>query len=595
MMKLSKAMGPAVLKHLTNFSVIPESGIIAGQAVCSAILDLYFNKSGQVYNDIDVFYSQTNKPFLAKELAPLLYKKLTTTVHHTYAVYAQNVYGHIYVPNHHRYHVINSQSIGMLNFIECEFSEANFAVRPQSDAQSLIDSFDFNCVQVAIDLKSQELVWTKEFEEFINTRQLKIVRLHTPYHSAIRLFKKASELKNVFIDIPQQMRLVSWAAHLYESQEPVNYWTGNSSTPRLVKSLWRDARWRFGTKMRDVYLQHEASISPYFELAKDGKFFTLKPKQFSQVTEFDKRMNSFSGNAKQASIAASIFLYGKNSEKNFIEELFLRGNSHMYFLAKCLEVQGKEFLPKKQISAKELLSASNLLYKDHQAYCSFVHYPAQDLIEASKNVKKLSKEFGTWVYGELENDVVKSDFKDYAALKKDFQSKELEFQKPLKELKCPELSLPGVHIKELVTAKELMQEGEDLQHCVGGYKKRLACSSTRIFSITTSQGRSTLEVSEHGGKYITVQHRGFKNKNPHVLNEKLADWCVAYLNSCSKNKLGLSWFNPIVLTNFSMDFLRHTTIASKIKVKFRQLKLKRQNIRRKVAPVEPDFDEDIPF
>lgn len=322
MTQLSKAMGPAVLKHLTNFSVIPESGIIAGQAVCSAILDLYFNKSGQVYNDIDVFYSQANKPLLAKELAPILYKKLTTTVHHTYAVYAQDVYGHIYVPNHHRYHVVNSQSIGMLNFIECEFSEANFAVRPQSDAQSLIDSFDFNCVQVAVDIKSQELVWTKEFEEFVKNRQLKIVRLHTPYHSAIRLFKKASELKNVFIDIPQQMRLVSWAAHLYESQEPVNYWTGHSSTPRLVKSLWRDARWRFGTKMRDMYLQHEASISPYFELAKDGRFFTLKPKQFSQVTDFDKRMNSFSDNAKQASIAASVFLYGKPSERTLSRNSF---------------------------------------------------------------------------------------------------------------------------------------------------------------------------------------------------------------------------------------------------------------------------------
>lgn len=594
-------MGAEVLRHLSNFCILPEKGFVAGQSVCSAILDLYFNKSGQVYNDIDVFYDSKNAPSVHNLLAPLSYKKITTTVNHTQSVYAQNVYGHIYVPNYHRYNVVNSQSMGMLNLVECSFSDLQGAVRPMSDIECLIDSFDFNCVQVAVDLETKELFWTKEFADFIKSRQLKIVRLHTPFHSAIRLFKKAAELKNVFIDIPQQMQLVSWAANLFDSQEPRRVWT-KSIEPRFVKTLWTDARWRFGKKMRDMYLQYSDKISPYFSLEEEGRLFTLKAKQSEEVSQdFNRFMQTFQDNAKQASIFANIFNYGKASEKEFVSELFT-GNNRTFFFAHCIEIQGKDFLPKKQVSIKSLESVKKLVVVNHRIYPNFLTYSSEELLLATSNVKKMAKEFGTWIYGELENDLVTVDLKNQESVREFFKNKEPDLQKPLKNRVTPTLKILSCTIKELNTGQELLQEGQDLQHCVGGYQKYLEHSNTRIFSIITPQGRTTLEVSQYGNKHGIAQHRGFKNKNPYDLNEKFADWCVAYLDACVDRPLDLSWFSPVVLAKLSKNVILHTKLGSKTRIKLRQLKLKLISLKSShngkssmTLPRVADFDEDIPF
>jgi hypothetical protein len=60
--------------------------------------------------------------------------------------------------------------------------------------QIIIDSFDLNCCQVGYDLSENKFYWSKEFIEFINTGEIKIIDLRTPAHTAIRLAKKKVEL-----------------------------------------------------------------------------------------------------------------------------------------------------------------------------------------------------------------------------------------------------------------------------------------------------------------------------------------------------------------------------------------------------------------
>ena len=182
------------------------------------------------------------------------------------------------------------------------------------------------------------------------------------------------------------------------------------------------------------------------------------------------------------------------------------------------------------------------------------------------------------------------------------KNKEPDLQKPLKNRVTPTLKIFSCTVKELNTGQELLQEGQDLQHCVGGYQKYLEHSNTRIFSITTPQGRTTLEVSQYADKHRIAQHRGFKNKNPYDLNEKFADWCVAYLDACVDSPMNLSWFSPSVLARLSKDVILHTKLGSKTRIKLRQLKLKLISLKSShkgkssmALPRVADFDEDIPF
>ena len=51
---LHPGMGESIVAHLSQFGNLPKTGILAGQAVDSAITDLFGNGGG-VYNDLDIF------------------------------------------------------------------------------------------------------------------------------------------------------------------------------------------------------------------------------------------------------------------------------------------------------------------------------------------------------------------------------------------------------------------------------------------------------------------------------------------------------------------------------------------------------------
>ena len=69
------------------------------------------------------------------------------------------------------------------------------------DKNMLLNSFDFNCCSVGYDIETGKFVWSKSFEDFINTKQLRVQSVHTPLSTLLRLNKKIEDLgTNVYCE-----------------------------------------------------------------------------------------------------------------------------------------------------------------------------------------------------------------------------------------------------------------------------------------------------------------------------------------------------------------------------------------------------------
>lgn len=175
---LNSIMGHMILGHLQIKQNFPNEGILAGQSVVSAICELFLpGEINPVYNDFDIFYYDNN-----------------TIIQDSAFEYEFSS------PENY---ILHSESReGMLNHISVKTKNLFF------DPDILINGFDFNCTQAAIDLKTGILYWTPELESFLNDKQIKLVTLYTPARSAIRYFKKKREL-NVGGNDAEIMGLIS--------------------------------------------------------------------------------------------------------------------------------------------------------------------------------------------------------------------------------------------------------------------------------------------------------------------------------------------------------------------------------------------------
>lgn len=204
---LHKDMGPAVLRHLAQFGEFSglqekhgaQEGYIAGQAVASAVSELFRSGFGVVYNDVDAF-------LFSRNFADNTRKVLSTIT--SFDLHRENHYGQVILSSHAVYAVNSTAREGMLNEVLCRYCE--FAPSDSDRmAQAFLRSFDLNCVQVAVRLHDQQLVWTPAFEQFLATQELLVMNVKTPVHTAVRWFKKKAELEGVFGHDDKTMALLA--------------------------------------------------------------------------------------------------------------------------------------------------------------------------------------------------------------------------------------------------------------------------------------------------------------------------------------------------------------------------------------------------
>jgi hypothetical protein len=245
-------MGPAVLAQLKQLTPLPSQGIVAGQAVASALEDIY-GKGGGVYNDVDLFV-QVDGPFRQQD------DKVEITAQRYVADFALRAthtspddYDHMKVPMlptavpSMTYSVVGVARTGLLNRVFYRNRGAAFATA----AQRLISGFDLNCVRVAIDLATEHLVWDRHFEQFIRTNELRVAAIHTPLHSFLRALRKRDELPNVVLDLDTTAS-ICWALQ-------------DTSVARLLRESNSAAYW-FGDKYRHLAQELSTELSPFFSL-----------------------------------------------------------------------------------------------------------------------------------------------------------------------------------------------------------------------------------------------------------------------------------------------------------------------------------------
>lgn len=246
---LHPALGTEVLHRLREFAALPKKGVIAGQAVASVLDHMQGLKLSPV-NDIDVFRLAartrlTRKGQMGCELAFQTGPGLGLT--RDYNALKE------FLRLMRSYKVSTVSTEGLLNYVNCELPNTSFV--GGLTAPRVLQSFDLNCVRVAVDIADGRLYWDRHYAEFLKHRQIRICAVHTPWHTFLRALKKAHELPDVSLDLPTAALITS----AIEQSALFENFLNAGSISRF-----------FGQKCKSIADRHSSYVHRYFDLDAAG-------------------------------------------------------------------------------------------------------------------------------------------------------------------------------------------------------------------------------------------------------------------------------------------------------------------------------------
>jgi hypothetical protein len=556
-------MGAAVVKRLREFGNLPKGGILAGQAVDSALTDLY-GMGGGVYNDVDIFRNVPGG-------SPRKASAVNTTARSTVSVHAAENYGTMSVVLEmvQTYSIKSVSRRDMLNFINCNMASGH--MRDKLTAEQVIAGFDLNCTRVAVDLATNRLVWDAAYEDFVRSRQLRIAMMHTPWHTFLRLLKKRQELPNVFVDVEAAAQAC----------------TGVAQSKYLADMLQgRDISMRFGKKHQELAMSLTSDWEPYFSLEEkvvrqvgQGSFWSDAPEDNrghqGDLTLWHMTPRASLDAALQARLNKfnrAVVVYGPRVVE---DSRRARSSSALRKL--------------ENVKAQRLEDVGRLVDRDFVTFCADIFDTAYVQGQALPSV---ATKVGNWLkkhtafskplfgltlaqqwqaIGELEQ--VCRDYEaedpqvsaiqalgvlETQAKPEDLKSRERmlallreDTRKGREPFKVTPLPMPrvlprkfaGFAAQELLNPLALRLEGLEMHHCVGGYSERVRGGRCRILSIRhpgkphtwsstvelvgnfSSLDHPTLKQLELG----VAQNRIRENKVPSTENNEFVAFLVAYM------------------------------------------------------------------
>jgi hypothetical protein len=563
--QLHPSMGEAIVHHLRQFGDIPNRGILAGQAVDSAITDLFGNGGG-VYNDIDIFRN-----------VPGGYRKGyqhwasgTAQRSNVDMVRVRHYEGMALVMDLVATYAIKSVSRqGMLNFVNCHMLSGHLNER--LTASAVIASFDLNCTRVAIDLATNTLVWDRHYEEFLRSRQLQIAVLHTPWHTFLRLAKKAEELPNVFVN--------------YEAAAQACVALGNSeSLGQLVTG--REVSLAFGQKHMELAERTRDRWEPYFTLEDhtkyrgkyswhDAKDSTLDPGEILQVAKLwrmtPRGALDAAVQARCDKLGSGILLFAPK----VIEEVRrvkapaavakldavvahrrkTATQPDLDFVLRYAELFGTDY-----VQGQALPSVADKVADWLEKHRGFTkHVTGMSLAQQYALVQtttEIAREFGnTHLAGDTQAAL---GIMEVEAKAPDFESKERmlavltrAYQRDHQVFEIEALPLPTnipqkfaeFSVEELLNTTALRKEGREMHHCVGGYAHAVKSGRSRILSIRYKGKRiaphcSTVELrgnffepDQKKAELWVAQNYTFGNKPTSLENQEFVEFLLDYLEA----------------------------------------------------------------
>ena len=548
----NKDLSKQILNSFSKLSKLPEKGFLAGGAVANYILEMEWGGSYPI-NDLDIFIETefqyaSNTPDRSQELT------IISGYDHFSLGYDYNT----------RYQIRNVEIDGLINTIYVN----KYTNSISRDYMYIINSFDFNCCQVGIDLETSTLIYTKNFEEFLRTKQLKVCAPYTPPHTAIRLFKKMDELK-CYCDIESEMKLLSQPYHF----DSVVY---NKRSFGLF----------FGVKYKELYEKYKDKIEPYFKLCNfyefkeklwvksiiidkklydnqypipeiipesyieeweqyNGKVWGLLPVKYDEI---DPEIEKICSNLYNPLMIMSVWklLYGKH-DKSFIQKskIALSGK-----YTKILSLIDTEFFncdfDRKSVNDlnKFCLYNFNLMPIAHKLKINL-----QKTIQLQKDIKKIINKEGVWYEEKLYR--ILYDIKDNTKIgyddlvntlenEKEFMNVPLSEPINLEELYCKVLLPKNVIIREINTECDLAWAGKKLSNCLNNsgqnYINKIKDGNVKIFVIITENSMSAIEFHKQTKIYKEKQLLSYCNRIASDYHRHIGNILKTYLNMQKLNE-----------------------------------------------------------
>jgi hypothetical protein len=213
---------------------LPKKGFLAGGSLANMIWELHSGNPA-VVNDIDIFIFEgkiDNQEEISREVSLFRFKEEDIRYYEDYTGMCWNSYTKDF------YTITSSEKKGIFNEI---------GYKASTDVQGIIlNSFDINATRVGYSIEEDKFYITKDFEDFLNTGELKICNIQTPSHTAIRIAKKSKEL-NVKLD-ELEFKLISYC--LYRCFSDVN-------------------KFRFKERYFEMFSQNKDLLEPYFKIERD--------------------------------------------------------------------------------------------------------------------------------------------------------------------------------------------------------------------------------------------------------------------------------------------------------------------------------------
>lgn len=470
--------------------------IITGASVTSKILEICFDKKTKI-NDIDLFYYQWNGNNLS-EVAEEHYNLLDGE---------ESSYG-----------ISKVSEIGILNVIRISVLE-NFSW------QKLIESYDLNYAQVAIELSSGKIYFTDEFIDFLEHQLIRLTKKALdsdfPLTSFVRGVHKSKDFNCSFyikdyikpyvatrvipLYVQKNLKqiLITTNEALVEdgvdivSKKRFKYWKENEDLIPFLTPIdnIEDSEDFIGSI--NIKLPEE----PWVNICK--KLAEKDPVSYHKIVKlFEENIPNFY-NVKQTdadklmSVIDCNFISVKNNSLNKdIWTLFLKHKMYK----QSFSIQKMNLLKKFSETQSHLFTEIVLWF------IKVERYDINHVLNTLIHVKNLDND----LIGVLENHFDK-DIKMRNLLSEDFSTLKKTlmeiYQKELKQnlLKQPININPfKKYVKEIYRMDHLQLEGKKMNHCVAGYaSSKIRNNECLIFHIEAKGYHSTLEVEikRHDERY----------------------------------------------------------------------------------------------
>ncbi len=226
-------LGRKAIEIINQTWGLPKSGLVAGGAVSNIVWELVSGNKA-VINDVDIFHFDGVVDYIENDRSKTLfnYKEIENKYYEDYTgMCFRSITKDFYT-------VTESTKDGIFNNVKYK------ANKPDTDL--ILRSFDINATKIGYSIEEDKIYWTKEFEDFLQSGELKVCNLMTPSHTALRIVKKKREMGAKLEEF--ELKLIQHSLD-YRFNDVIKY--------------------RFKERYYEMYLLLESEISKYFNIDRD--------------------------------------------------------------------------------------------------------------------------------------------------------------------------------------------------------------------------------------------------------------------------------------------------------------------------------------